>query len=269
MSDRPFLKWFNRSTWFGLFFFSLILSAWLYFSPPGLLGKADAIGYAVCHRIHARSFDLGERQLPLCARCSGMYLGAFVGLLYHFKTGRKGGFPPRKILFALGFLLILFGVDGVNSYVHLLPNFPGLYEPNNIFRLITGTGVGLGMSIILMPIVHQSFWQFWDSEPAVKNWRELIGLLIGALITSSLMLTENPLLLYPLALGSAFTVLAILGLIYTIVWVMILKKENAFSTTGDLIGYLFLGFGTAILQILVIDLARLIITGTWNGFNFL
>ena len=29
----------------------ILLFAWLLNTPPGLLGKADAVGYAVCHRI--------------------------------------------------------------------------------------------------------------------------------------------------------------------------------------------------------------------------
>src|SRR5450759_1456011 len=54
----------------------LVFTGWFINTPPGLLGKADAIGYAVCHRISERSFHIGSIQLPLCARCSGMYLGA-------------------------------------------------------------------------------------------------------------------------------------------------------------------------------------------------
>ena len=59
----------------------LAIAAWIYIAPPGILGKADAIGYAVCHRIDERSFHVDGRQLPLCARCSGMYLGALLGLV--------------------------------------------------------------------------------------------------------------------------------------------------------------------------------------------
>lgn len=268
MSKYHFLPRLDRFTWLGFFLFSVVLAGWLYFAPPGLLGKADAIGYAVCHRITVRSFLLGERQLPLCARCSGMYIGALVGILYQLRKGRKGGFPPRKILIALGFLVVVFGVDGVNSYFHLFPNFSGLYEPSNFLRLLTGTGMGVGMVVVLIPIVHQTFWQTWDPEPAVNNWRDLLILLAAALAASGLLLTGNPLLLYPLALLSAATVLVILGLIYTIVWLMLFKKENAFTNFGELIGYLAFGFGTALLQVFLIDIFRLFITGTWNGFNF-
>jgi uncharacterized membrane protein len=268
MSDHRFHLKINRMGLIGILVFSGLLAVWLYLTPQGLMGKADAIGYAVCHRISSRSFHLGERQIPLCARCSGMYTGAFIGFLFQALKGRRGGFPKKRFLAALGVLLALFGVDGMNSYLHLFPNFPSLYEPNNVFRLLTGTGVGVGMSVVLMPIIHQSLWVDWNPEPAIGGWRDLVILLVSAWGVSALMLTENPLLLYPLALISAATVILILGLIYTIIWVMVFKKENAFSRWIDVTGYLGLGFGLAVFQILAIDLARLFFTGTWNGFNF-
>ncbi len=258
----------DRFTLIGLCLLTAVLTAWLYFTPPGLLGKADAIGYAVCHRISARTFFLGERPLPLCARCSGMYLGALMVIIYQMRYRRKGGFPPRKILAVLAFFLVVFGVDGVNSYIHLMPNFPGLYDPNNLFRLFSGTGMGIGMGAMLMPVFHQSIWQNWDPSPAISRWRDFLMAGLLSFAASALLLSGNALLLYPLALVSAATVLFILGLIYTIVWVMTFKKDNAFNRISELIGYLALGYGTAILQILAIDVLRLLVTGTWNGFNF-
>ena len=74
-----------------------VATTWVYFTPEGILGKAGAVGYAVCHRIDLRSFHLGLRQLPLCARCTGMYLGALLGLTYfglrHPKATRYPGKP--------------------------------------------------------------------------------------------------------------------------------------------------------------------------------
>jgi hypothetical protein len=197
-----------------------------------------------------------------------MYAGAFIGFLIQAFKGRRGGFPKKRYLAVFGVLLVLFGIDGVNSYMRLVPIFQSIYEPNNVFRLLTGTGVGVAMAAVLMPIVHQSLWVDWNPSPAIESWRDLFILLASAFAVSSLMLTGNPLLLYPLALVSAATVVLILGLIYTIIWIMIFKKENTFTRWIDSAGYLGLGFSVAILQILVIDLARLIFTGTWNGFNF-
>ena len=46
--------------------------------PP--LEKAHLVGYAICHQIPNRSFSLGGHILPLCARCTGTYLGIAIGL---------------------------------------------------------------------------------------------------------------------------------------------------------------------------------------------
>ena len=49
---------------------------------PGLLGKLDAVGYAVCHRLDSHSLHVGSLQLPLCARCTGEFNAAAIGLIF-------------------------------------------------------------------------------------------------------------------------------------------------------------------------------------------
>ncbi len=266
----PFFKHkhYNRFTIITLALFATVLISWLYFAPPGLLGKADAIGYAVCHQISDRTFHMGDRPLPLCARCSGMYIGALTGILFQWRNGRRGGMPSRKIFIVLGFFAVMFAIDGINSYVHLIPGLTGIYEPANFLRLLTGTGIGIGMALVLMPVIHQTLWVDWNPEANISAWNEFFPILISALAAGALLFTGNPLLLYPLGLLSAGTVLFILGSIYSIVWVMVLKKENAFVVMRQLIPYAALGFTTAILQIFVIDIIRLSATGSWNGLNF-
>src|SRR5512136_454127 len=92
----------------------LILLIWWVETPPGILGKADAVGYAVCHRIDLRSFHIHGRQMPLCARCTGMYLGAMLGLVYQSVTARRRtGLPSWKVMIPLGLLVAAFGIDGI------------------------------------------------------------------------------------------------------------------------------------------------------------
>jgi uncharacterized membrane protein len=246
----------------------LMLLGWILNTPGGLLGKADAVGYAVCHRIDLRSFHLGDRPLPLCARCTGMYLGAMVGLVYQAFLGRRRtGTPPVGVLVALAVLVIVFAVDGLNSYLHLFPAAPSLYEPQNWSRLLTGTGMGLVIAIALYPAFNQSVWREWDHRPAIGGFVPLVGLLALALFVDVLVLTENPLLLYPLSLVSAAGVLILLTMVYSMVWLMVFRTENT-----NLFGYRYLyplvgGFGLALLQILLLDFARYLLTGTWDGFH--
>jgi uncharacterized membrane protein len=250
-----------------ILFAAAVLIGWFWYTPPGLLGKADAVGYAVCHRIPLRSFFLGDRALPLCARCSGMYLGALVGFLYHLRYPRRAGMPSRRLLAVLGLFLVVFGLDGVNSYLHFFPAIPTLYQPENWLRLLTGTGVGLGIAAVLVPVVRQSLYSSSDPRPALKTWGQMIVYISMGLVVDAALLSGNPLLLYPLALLSSATVLIILGLVYTVLWAMLTRQENRFPRLSAAWVLLLGGFTTAMLQIIAMDALRFLLTGTWQGFN--
>lgn len=247
---------------------ALVFFGWLWNTPAGLLGKADAVGYAVCHRIDSRSFHLGERQLPLCVRCTGMYLGAMLALAYQGAyAGRRGGMPAKKIWFALGLFTLAFALDGLNSYLHLFPGFAQGYLPQNWLRLLTGSGMGLVMGLAVYPAFNQTVWENYDARPAMSRWRELAGLVLLTLALDALVLTENPLILYPLALVSAGGVLVLLSTIYAMLWLIITRAENRFHSFSQLLFPLAVGFGLALLQIGGLDLVRFFLTGSWDGFH--
>lgn len=244
-----------------------VLIGWWVNTPPGLLGKADAAGYAVCHRIAARSFLIGDRQTPLCARCSGMYLGALLGIVYVARFGKRAGMPPLKISAVLVAFLLAFGLDGSNSYLHFFPQAPGLYEPQNWLRLLTGTGIGLGIAAVLVPVVNQTLWQTYDPRPALQGWKQFLPLLGLAGLVDLAVLSNNPLLLYPLALLSGIGILLVLTLVYMIVWVMLTKRENRFERRAELWVPLAAGLLIALLQVSALDAGRFWLTGTWGGFD--
>jgi uncharacterized membrane protein len=246
----------------------LVLVGWLIETPPGILGKADAIGYAVCHRIDVRSFHMGATQLPLCARCTGMYLGAMLGLVYQSIVGkRRSGVPPRSIIICLVFFLAAFGIDGVNSYLHLFPGAPSLYQPENWLRLLTGLGMGLVIAAAIYPAFNQTVWSDLDPTPALGSLRSFGVLLVLALVLAALVLTGNPSILYPLALISAAGVLVLLSLVYTMVWLLVLRQENRFQRVLQLFLPLTGGFTFGLLQIAAFDFVRYLFTGTWDGFH--
>lgn len=255
-----------RFRWFILAVFIAALIIWLAYTPPGLLGKADAVGYAVCHRLEERSFHIGERQVPLCARCTGMYLGAFIGLLYHWRQGKKGGMPKIKPAFVLGLFFAAWAFDGVNSYLQFIPAAPHLYQPQNWLRLLTGFGLGLGMAAVMAPVFNQSLWTDWSGDSVLNSLRPLVGLSVVSLLVFAATLIENPLILYPIAVISSATVLALLTMIYTVVWTMLLRRENQFNSIREAWWLVAAGLTTAILQIAVLDLFRFRMTGTWGGF---
>lgn len=253
----------------------VLLGTFLWIAPPGILGKADALGYAVCHRLDERSFHLEDgRQLPLCARCSGMYLGAVLGIGFQFAASRRlAGMPRWKIIAPLVVFAAAFAIDGVNSYLYLMKTVspdrlawvPNLYTPSNTLRLWTGTGVGLGMATAIFPAFNQTFWRDWDATPAL-DWRKfgiLLALAVGLIL---LVLPEWDWVLYPAYLLSASGVLLLLTMVYAMVWVMVMRLENTFDSWRETGIPLLAGLTIALIQITLIDIFRLWLTGTWGGF---
>ncbi len=241
---------------------------WLSLAPSGLLGKADALGYAVCHRIDLRSFHLGDRPLPLCARCTGMYLGALLTLAYYSARGRSrhASFPRWPLVIPLALFALAWALDGLNSYFHLLPNLPHAYPPSNPLRLITGTLMGISLGTVVYTGFNQTAWHDPVPQPPLRSAGDLAGLLgLGALVDGA-VLSENVLLLYPLALLSSLAVLLLLTVIYTMVLTMLLRRENSAGGWSDLVALLCGGATLAIGQVAILDGVRLALTGSWAGF---
>ncbi|GAB4446549.1 MAG: hypothetical protein OHK0041_05510 [Anaerolineales bacterium] len=252
----------------------IVFAVWFYIAPPGILGKADAIGYAVCHRIDERSFHVFGRQLPLCARCTGEFFAAGITLLYlSLVSPRKSGMPGWKLGAPLLFFLFAFALDGSNSYLYLLKQtsagmfdkIPNLYVPNNTLRLFTGSGMGIALGSILYPAFNASAWKNPNPAPAL-DWKKL-GILAGSVaLIDLLILTEHPAILYPIALISVAGVFSLLVLVFSMVWVLMMRLENAFDTLIQMWMPFLAGATLALLLIILIDLLRLRLTGTWGGF---
>lgn len=252
----------------------LAIAAWIYIAPPGILGKADAIGYAVCHRIDERSFHVLGRQLPLCARCTGEFNAAAVGLIFQALVSRKRSRLPGRGIFAiLAVFFLAFAIDGSNSYLYLLKEsvpgqlsqIPNLYIPNNTLRLLTGSGMGIALAAVLFPVINQTLWQQMDSRPALA-WKPF-GILAGiVLIMDLLVLTENPIVLFPVAFLSVLGVMALLTMVFSMVWIILMRLENSFDKAPQLWLSALAGLTMTLLLVVSIDLFRYQLTGTWSGF---
>jgi uncharacterized membrane protein len=248
---------------------AVLLWVWLANTPDGILGKADATAYAVCHRIESHSFQIGERTFPLCIRCSGMYLGAILGLAYMaIIHPRRGGIPKTWVLVVLGVFASAFAFDGVNSFLNLINEDLSFYPPQHLIRLLTGMGMGLVISVMVFVGVNQTAWKYWDARPVLDSGRFVAGLIALALLLSALVWTQNPSILYPLAFISAAGVWVVLTLVYMMLWLMIFRQENQRTGVRQFFIPLLAGFGSALIQIMLFDLVRFALTGTWGGFHF-
>ncbi len=252
----------------------LVLAAWIYIAPPGLMGKLDALGYAVCHRLDSHSLHIGSTQMPLCARCTGEFNAAAIGLVFQALVAPGySRLPRRSILALLAVLFLAFAVDGSNSYLALLRTtypgalrgIPNLYVTDNTTRVFTGSGMGLAMAAMLYPLYNQSLWRSPKPQRALE-WPQL-GLLAGIILLVDFgMLTGSAWILYPVAIISSLGVLALLSMVFSIVWIMLMRQDNIFEHVRQLWLPALAGLTLAFVLILSIDLLRFSLTHTWSGF---
>ncbi|MEW6009680.1 MAG: DUF2085 domain-containing protein [Euryarchaeota archaeon] len=111
-------------------------------SSKGFFREKFFKGHIICHGCPERSFKIKGHPLPVCARCTGIYLGSFsyiiIVLIFNW------GF--NLTLFLAGLLLIIPTLgDGITQYFTLR-------ESNNRLRFITGIIGGVGLGIIITSI---------------------------------------------------------------------------------------------------------------------
>lgn len=97
----------------------------------------------LCHRLPERSFFFRGKQFPICARCTGILVGYFVGLIYFLLVGR---------ISLVGSLLLLVPlvIDGVGQYLNK-------WISTNRRRFITGILAGVATDFIIYWLAFYGF----------------------------------------------------------------------------------------------------------------
>ena len=88
--------------------------------------------YWQCHQLQERSFFIKRRQVPLCARCTGVLIGPVL-------------FPLCLVRFSWTVLVILL----VAFFADALTQFLGLRSSNNPLRFASGIGFSVGFLGVL------------------------------------------------------------------------------------------------------------------------
>ncbi|HEU5258713.1 MAG TPA: DUF2085 domain-containing protein [Vicinamibacterales bacterium] len=109
--------------------------------PVPIAGVLYALGSHICHQRAERSFHLFAAQLPVCARCAGIYAGAAIGSLLAVSGSireRSGAVSPRMLLAA----------GALPTLITLIAEWSGAWAGGNDAR--AGAGVWLGVAVALV-----------------------------------------------------------------------------------------------------------------------
>ena len=111
-------------------------------APPGSPSSVFAIvvyaiGGVICHQRPERSFHLWSTQLPVCARCTGIYIGAAVGAVAAIAQGRPMSAPTAR---SARLALIAAAAPAALTLVY---EWTTGVTPSNELRALTGIVLGV------------------------------------------------------------------------------------------------------------------------------
>ena len=100
---------------------------------------------ALCHQRPERSFQLWGSQMPVCARCAGIYLGAAVAVLWSAARGLQpsAGRSPK------GLALQAIIVGSLPSAATLVYEWTTGIVPSNWTRAAAGFPLGLAVAWVV------------------------------------------------------------------------------------------------------------------------
>ena len=131
-----------------------------------------SVGSLICHQLPERSYRLWGAQMPVCARCAGIYIGAATAALVSFGAGRPGAFgalasPEARVRSERA------SAGGFQPSVRIRP-------PEGLaLQTLPPTGVRLTLAIAVAPALATLIYE-WVTGDVPANWiRAASGVPIG------------------------------------------------------------------------------------------
>jgi uncharacterized membrane protein len=140
------------ATWVAALIAAPFAATRAHFWPP-LYAFAVAVygvGATICHQLPARSFRLWGAQMPVCARCTGIYVGAALAAVVaaapaDARAGRPGPFGARSLLF----------VAALPSLATLVFEWTTGQAPSNLIRAAAGLPLGAAVAWLLVRLGYE------------------------------------------------------------------------------------------------------------------
>jgi len=128
--------------------------------------------------------------------------------------------------------------------------------------------MGTGVGALIWPIWNDTIWSDLKERPLFEHKLAFPGLLLVETAVTALVLIKIDWLYYPVAVLSSLAAPVLITSIYSLLWIVGLKRENRVNCWKELIRFLELGAICMIVQVGLIDLLRFALLGSWQGIHF-
>lgn len=100
----------------------------------------------ICHQFEGRSLHLGEHKLAVCARCSGIYFGFLIGVVF---------IPFMKKIKSRNFKYV-FVLISLPMIIDISLDYLGIHQCTLLTRSLTGLMFGIPSAMLLYPSYEQA-----------------------------------------------------------------------------------------------------------------
>ena len=107
------------------------------------------VGALVCHQLPERSFHTDGHQWLVCARCSGLYLGAAAGAVAALAYQRRRPTAAWSRMMVIRSLQLV----AIPTAVTVVTAWTGLGDPSNLWRAALAAPLGLVAGAAAMALV--------------------------------------------------------------------------------------------------------------------
>jgi uncharacterized membrane protein len=121
-------------------------------APPSLATLMYTAGAVICDQIPERSFHLAGFQIPVCARCLGIYAGAALAASVHLLASGASDSSRWRILSAADARRV-FLLGAIPTLVTKALEWAGVWQGTNVVRAIAGVALGVGGALVVMSAV--------------------------------------------------------------------------------------------------------------------
>jgi len=214
------------------------------------------LGGGVCHQLPERSLRLGGVTLPLCARCTGTYLGALgaMAAVALLRRARASLLPSWRVLALFGSFFVAWGIDGLNSYLAFL-GMPHLYQPTNPLRLLTGTLQGLAVTLVVWPFAAYALWREPQSKRVIRG-PEMAVCVLALLGVAAATVQGISVALVAAGVLSVLGLVALFTVLNAMVLAVLLRREGTLTSLRDALPLVGLALLAALAELATFSLIR-------------
>jgi len=123
--------------------------------PASIAAFVYAGGSLICHQRPERSFHLAGAQLPVCARCAGVYAGAALGAMASLGRPNPIASRPRAAILAAALPVA----------ATLVVEWAGIADPGNWLRAASGVIAGAGVAAVVLTLHYDECARTRRNEP--------------------------------------------------------------------------------------------------------